>query len=81
MAGPSRVLALLRDPRTGKLPKAAVALAVAYLLWPADLVPELAFPVVGFLDDITALWLSIRWLVKHAPPDDEIRPLPPASRS
>jgi uncharacterized membrane protein YkvA (DUF1232 family) len=59
-----RVLALLRDPRTPKLPRLLVGLAVAYLLWPVDLVPDLMIPVAGFADDLTLLWLSVRWLFK-----------------
>ncbi|MBD3281389.1 DUF1232 domain-containing protein [Candidatus Uhrbacteria bacterium] len=32
-------------------PKLGVALAVLYLIWPADLIPDLA-PLLGWLDDI-----------------------------
>lgn len=69
-----RVLALLRDPRTPKLPKLAVGLAVLYLLWPADLLPAALLPVVGWIDDLVALWASLSWLLRSA------RPTPPASR-
>jgi len=60
-----RVLALLSDPKTPRLPKLAVALAVAYLIWPLDLVPDLLVPVAGFLDDLVILWTSLRWLVRR----------------
>lgn len=59
-----RVLALLRDPRVSKLPRFAVLAAGAYLLWPVDLLPELALPIVGWLDDATLIWMALRWLSK-----------------
>jgi uncharacterized membrane protein YkvA (DUF1232 family) len=59
-----RIVALLRDPRTPRLPKIAVALAVAYVIWPVDLVPDFMFPVAGYLDDLTFVWLALRWLLK-----------------
>ena len=60
-----RIVALLRDPRTPKLPR--LALAAAYLIWPADLMPDFLIPVAGYLDDLTFLWLAVRWLLKSAP--------------
>jgi uncharacterized membrane protein YkvA (DUF1232 family) len=60
-----RVASFLSDPRVPKLPRFAVLAAVAYLLWPVDLLPEIAFPIVGWLDDVTLLWMAVRWLVKR----------------
>jgi uncharacterized membrane protein YkvA (DUF1232 family) len=71
-----RVIALLRDPRTPALPRIAVLLAVLYLISPVDLIPGSVFPVVGWLDDLTFVWLALRWLVKSAPE----RPSVPAPR-
>jgi uncharacterized membrane protein YkvA (DUF1232 family) len=59
-----RIVALMRDPRTPKLPKVALALAAAYLIWPADLVPDFLVPIAGYLDDLTFVWLAVRWLLK-----------------
>jgi len=59
-----RMLALLRDPRVAKLPRFAVFAALAYLLWPVDLLPEIALPIVGWLDDATLIWMALRWLLK-----------------
>ena len=70
-----RVASFLADPRVGKLPRFAVAAAVAYLIMPVDLVPEIAFPIVGWLDDLTLVWLAVRWLVKRG--DDATGPLAP----
>jgi uncharacterized membrane protein YkvA (DUF1232 family) len=61
-----RIVALLRDPRTPKLPRLALALAVAYVIWPVDLVPDFLVPVAGWLDDLTFVWLAARWLLKSA---------------
>jgi uncharacterized membrane protein YkvA (DUF1232 family) len=73
----ARLLALLRDPRTPALPRLAVLLAVVYLLSPVDLIPAALFPVVGWFDDLTFVWLALRWLVKSAPPAAPVGPLPP----
>jgi uncharacterized membrane protein YkvA (DUF1232 family) len=59
--------ALLTDPRVKKLPRLAVVIALAYLVWPVDLVPDFLVPVAGYLDDAVLLWLSMRWLFKSAP--------------
>lgn len=67
MARLLRVLALLRDPRTPTLPRLAVLLAVIYLISPVDLIPEAVVPVFGWLDDITVVWLALRWLIRSAP--------------
>ena len=69
-----RIVALLRDPRTPRLPKIAVALAVAYVIWPVDLVPDFMFPVAGYLDDLTFVWLALRWLLKSGKSVPLIRP-------
>ena len=59
-----RLLLFLRDPRVAKLPRFAVLAAAAYLLWPVDLLPELAVPIVGWLDDATLIWMALRWLTR-----------------
>ena len=41
----------MKDPLADWKPKAAIGLAVLYLIWPIDLVPDLA-PIIGWLDDI-----------------------------
>jgi uncharacterized membrane protein YkvA (DUF1232 family) len=73
-----RITQLLGDPRTPKLPRAAVLLSVVYLLWPIDALPEWVFPVVGYLDDLVLMWFSVRWLLRSArglpaPPQAEPR--------
>jgi uncharacterized membrane protein YkvA (DUF1232 family) len=58
----ARLAKLLSDPRTPKLPKLALLLAVIYALWPLDLLPDFAVPVLGYLDDLVVAWLALRWL-------------------
>jgi uncharacterized membrane protein YkvA (DUF1232 family) len=74
----ARVVALLKDPRTPKLPRLLVLAACAYLLWPIDLLPDVAIPV-GFIDDIVFAWLSLSWLLKSGapPPGGQAGPLTP----
>jgi len=64
----ARLAKLLSDPRTPKLPKLAVLLAVAYAVWPLDLLPDFAIPVLGYLDDLVVAWLALRWLGDRGEP-------------
>jgi len=64
----TRLIELLRDPRTPKLPRFLMIAAAIYALSPIDLLPEVfVTPIIGLLDDITLLWLSARWLFKSDP--------------
>jgi uncharacterized membrane protein YkvA (DUF1232 family) len=54
---------LLRDPRVPRRRRAALALLVAYLLLPFDLVPDF-IPVAGHVDDAILVALVLRWLVR-----------------
>ena len=78
----ARLAKLLSDPRTPKLPKLAVLLAVAYAVWPLDLFPDFAIPVLGYLDDLVVAWLALRWLGNRgeaAVDGSRVRDEPPAS--
>lgn len=57
---------LVRDPRVSRLDKALVGLVLAYFVAPVDLVPEIAFPVIGQLDDVYFLALALSRLVNNA---------------
>jgi uncharacterized membrane protein YkvA (DUF1232 family) len=53
----------LRDPAVRWPKKLAVLLAVAYVLFPFDLVSDL-LPVLGWLDDIGVLAVMAIWLLR-----------------
>jgi uncharacterized membrane protein YkvA (DUF1232 family) len=58
---------LLRDPEVPFYLKLLPFAAVLYLLWPLDILPDLA-PVLGQLDDLTALLVSSKVFIELAPP-------------
>ncbi len=53
------------DPTADWKPKLAIGLAVLYLIWPIDLVPDLA-PILGWLDDIGITTLAAAYLLHAA---------------
>ena len=59
---------IVRDRRVPLYLKAIPALAALYLLLPVDLVPGW-IPVLGQLDDLAILALSVRLFVRLAPAD------------
>jgi len=52
----------LRDPAADWKPKAIGVLALVYIVWPLDLVPDLA-PIIGWLDDLGLAALAGWYLV------------------
>lgn len=58
------IAAYLRDPSSDWKPKVLAAVAIAYLLWPADLLPDIA-PILGWMDDIGLAGLAT-WYLVHA---------------
>ena len=52
----------LRDPGVASWRKLAGVAAVAYVIWPLDLIPD-AIPVVGWLDDVGILAAAAAFLV------------------
>lgn len=66
--GDARVLwRALRHPGSPRWLKPAVALLALYLVWPADLVPDL-MPVLGLADDLVLIPLAVRFLLNRLPP-------------
>lgn len=59
---------LLGDRRVPRRSKAAVALTLAYLALPLDLVPDF-IPVAGQLDDAIVVGLTLRYALRHAGPE------------
>ena len=58
---------LVRDPEVPVYLKILPFLGLIYLIIPVDLVPDLA-PVLGQLDDMTALLISSKVFIELAPP-------------
>lgn len=76
----SKALAYFRDGRVSTWRKMSGLLALAYVVMPIDLIPDL-IPVVGWLDDLgvvsAATWFFTRELKRYdpdLPPEKEINP-------
>lgn len=61
------VLSLLRDPEVPIYLKLLPAAAIVYVLFPIDFAPDF-YPVLGQLDDLTALLVGAKVFVELAPP-------------
>jgi len=59
---------LLRDERVPILVKAIPVVALAYVLFPIDFLPDFLVPL-GQLDDIAALMLGFNLFLELAPPE------------
>jgi uncharacterized membrane protein YkvA (DUF1232 family) len=59
---------LMGDRRVPLGPKLIVIGALVYLISPLDLLPDLALPFLGQLDDVAVLWLASRALLRLSPP-------------
>ena len=62
------VWGLMRDPRTPIGLKGMLAAALAYVIFPVDLVPD-AVPILGQADDLTVLLLVLDLFIQNAPPE------------
>ena len=60
------VRTLRKDPRVPRSAKVAVAIAGLWVLSPIDLIPEF-LPVVGPLDDVVVVALSLRYAARRVP--------------
>jgi uncharacterized membrane protein YkvA (DUF1232 family) len=62
------VWGILRDPRTPIGLKGMLVAALAYVVFPVDLIPD-AIPILGQADDLTILLLVLDVFIQNAPPD------------
>ncbi len=63
-----RVWGILRDPRTPIGLKGMLVAALAYVVFPVDLIPD-AIPILGQADDLTVLLLVLDLFIQNAPPE------------
>jgi uncharacterized membrane protein YkvA (DUF1232 family) len=52
----------LRDPNASLLGKLSVLASALYVVWPADLIPDV--PVVGWLDDLGVMTVAMAFLAR-----------------
>jgi uncharacterized membrane protein YkvA (DUF1232 family) len=60
------VWGLIRDPRTPVGLKAMLVAALAYVVLPVDLIPDM-IPILGQADDLTVLLLVLDLFIQNAP--------------
>ncbi len=58
---------LQQHPKTPKLAKALLWLAIGYVLMPFDLIPDF-LPVIGQLDELVIIPILLYWALKLTPP-------------
>jgi uncharacterized membrane protein YkvA (DUF1232 family) len=59
---------VLRDPRVSRRHKVVLAAGAGYVLSPIDLLPGF-IPVIGQMDDLAVMLLSLRATLRLAPPE------------
>jgi uncharacterized membrane protein YkvA (DUF1232 family) len=59
---------LFRDSRVSIWPKALLVAALAYVVFPFDLIPDV-IPFLGQLDDAVIVAAAVRWFVRWCPTD------------
>ena len=59
-----RIVRMVRNPNAPKAPKFVVAALLLYIIWPADIIPDIA-PLFGWADDLGLMGLTVWWLHKE----------------
>ena len=81
LASPRAVWRFFVRRDTPFLPKLMALFTVAYVIWPADLIPDIA-PLIGWLDDVGFVAFTTAWLARaiHKSTRDERKAtVPPPS--
>ena len=60
---------LMGDSRVSPFIKVLPLASLAYLIFPFDLVPGIALPIIGALDDAAVLWIGSTLFVELCPDD------------
>jgi uncharacterized membrane protein YkvA (DUF1232 family) len=71
---------LLGDARVPRRWRGGLALVVAYLAFPLDLIPDF-IPVVGFVDDAVLVALALRAILRAAGPEAVLEHWPGPART
>lgn len=58
---------LMGDNRVSAFIKVLPLASLAYLIWPLDLAPGVALPIIGALDDAAILWIGSTLFVELCP--------------
>ena len=60
---------LLTDKRVNIFLKSLPIMAFAYLIFPFDIAPGIALPIIGVLDDAAVVWIGTSLFVSLSPED------------
>ncbi len=63
------ILRLVGDGRVNPFLKIIPIVGVIYLLSPLDIIPDIALPLIGELDDAAILWLTNYLFIELCPPE------------
>ena len=63
------ILRLVGDRRVSPWLKIIPVAGIAYLLSPLDIIPDIALPIIGELDDAAILWLTNYLFIELCPPE------------
>ena len=63
------IFRLLGDKRVNIWLKFLPIGGLLYLISPLDLIPDIALPVIGQLDDLAILWLTNHFFIEFCPPE------------
>ena len=63
------ILRLVGDKRVNPWLKLIPIAGLLYLISPIDLIPDIAFPIIGELDDAAVLWITNYFFVELCPPE------------
>ncbi len=55
----------LRDRTVATWKKGAIVAGMLYIISPVDAIPELVVPMIGWLDDVGVLGLTLTWLMRE----------------
>jgi len=63
------IFRLMGDRDVNFLLKLLPIASIVYAVFPIDVLPEIALPIVGYLDDAAVLWLGLTLFVSLCPDD------------